>query len=59
MCGGRQCDEGCCPYSGWVCCEDGLHCADTEAECRPDKLRMEVVKTIDCRYTVDSHSYSV
>ena len=46
MCGGRQCDEGCCPYSGWVCCEDGLHCADTEAECRPDKLRMEVVKTI-------------
>merc|ERR1719336_2345878 len=42
VCGGRQCDEGCCPYSGWLCCEDGLHCADTEAECRPDKLRMEV-----------------
>merc|ERR1719384_2855501 len=42
VCGGRQCDEGCCPYSGWVCCEDGLHCADTEAECMPDNLRMEV-----------------
>mmetsp|Transcript_49272 Transcript_49272/g.56611 ORF Transcript_49272/g.56611 Transcript_49272/m.56611 type:complete len:109 (+) Transcript_49272:201-527(+) len=35
-----QCDEDqnnclgeCCPEADWVCCDDGLYCAQTEDEC--------------------------
>ena len=32
-CNGPECPGGCCPESGYVCCEDGNFCAATTKDC--------------------------
>ena len=32
-CPGVSCPGGCCPYEGWVCCVDGVHCASSGEFC--------------------------
>ena len=41
---------GCCPYIGWECCPDNLHCAPTLEDC-PKKIQLSNIdapKQCDC-----------
>ncbi len=45
-CPGPECPGGCCPVSGWICCQNPDFCAPDEADC-PDIRTTEVLTRID------------
>ena len=39
--GGKQCPQGCCPFSSFTCCDDGTTCAISPNDCkRKDAVRL-------------------
>jgi hypothetical protein len=38
ICPGDECEGLCCPEANYICCEDGLYCAETMEKCPDIKL---------------------
>ena len=51
---GIACPGGCCPYLGWLCCPDGMHCAPYLDDCptvvteKTELTKMAALKQKQC-----------